>query len=179
MKNWMIFLLILPILTNGQETNKDLIENLASITDIPYIGKYGELGCGDVIFWELVEKKLEIVPLLIEKVNDTTKVNVYVPNFGGKYTVGDAAYVVISEIIKGIPTFELLDIEFDNEGCGYCAYWFHLRSSVENRNKFQKALSNWYKKNKNRLIWVEDNHILTGDCGGVHPNKGHYKVENT
>ncbi len=177
MKYLIIFLLILPIFTHGQETNKDLVENMKNIADLPYIGKYGELGCGDVIFWKLVKKKLEIVPLLIEKVNDTTKVNVYVPNFGGKYTVGDAAYVAISEIIKGIPTFDLLDVEFDREGCGYCSYYFHLRSSVAHRNKFQKALSKWYGKNNKKLIWIEDNRILTGDCSGEHPNKGHYIVQ--
>ena len=177
MKNWILILLILPMFSYGQQTNENLVEDVKNITGLPYIGKYGGVGCGDDIFWKLVEKKLEIVPLLIEKMNDTTKISVFVPNFGGKYTVADAAYLIISEIIKEIPTFELLGVEFDNEECGYCSYWFHLRSNIMNRNKFQKALSKWYGKNMKKLIWIEDNQILTGDCSGEHPNGGHYKVK--
>jgi hypothetical protein len=83
----------------------------------------------------------------------------------------------LQEIIADIPTFELLGIEFDKHGCGYCSYWYHVRENNRNRKNFQKAVRNWYEENKNQLVWVESFHSATGDCFIV-PTKGHYKVQN-
>ena len=178
MKIWIIILLVFPITIYGQQENKILVENMKNIADIPYIGTYEEgTGCGDIIFWEVVKKGQKIIPLLIEKLNDTTEIKVFVPNFGGKYTVADASYIAMTEIIVGIPTFELLGVDFDKDGCGYCSYWFHLRKKPENRVKFQKAVDTWYKKNMKRLLWIKSNQIMSGDCSGKHPNGGHYELK--
>lgn len=60
----------------------------------------------------------------------------------------------LNEIIDGISTFELLGVAFDTPDCGFCAYWNYLRRDIRNRKGFQKAVRNWYKRNKQNLIWV-------------------------
>jgi hypothetical protein len=81
------------------------------------------------------------------------------------------------KIIKDIPTFQLLEIKFDKNGCGYCAYWNHLRKSPAQRIKFQKAVRRWYENNRTYLVWVASSSFLTCDCRGVHPNGGHFELK--
>ncbi|WP_107037181.1 hypothetical protein [Brumimicrobium mesophilum] len=81
------------------------------------------------------------------------------------------------EIIHGIPTFELLGVEFDKEGCGYCSYWQHLNENYQNRKNFKIAVQNWYNFNKDKLIWMENNEFSSCDCSGTHPNKGHFELK--
>lgn len=134
----------------SQVANKKLVDSLKFVRFVPYIENYD-----DPIFWRIVEKGKEIIPNLINKMTDTKKLKeVYVPNFGGEYTVADVAYQALQEIIKDIPTFDLLGVSF-SEDCGYCSYWFHVRASKRNRKKFQHAVREWYEQNKNNLVWVE------------------------
>jgi hypothetical protein len=135
-----------------------------------------EFGCGDNYFWKVVKLKAKVIPFLIEKIADPSMTKATVPNFGGEYTVGDIAYQALGEIIKDIPTFELLGVGFDKTGCGYCSYWQYLRKSEENRIAFSKAVLNWYQKNKSKLVWVMSNKVLTCDCSFDHPNEGHYEL---
>jgi len=164
----------------GQDTYGVKIKNLKSITDMPYICRdtIGTAGCGQIEFWDVVQEGKEIIPFLIEKLSDTTTTPAYVPNFGGNWTVADISFLAIQEIIKGVPTFDLLGVLFDSEGCGYCSYWNHLRLDIKNREAFKKNLSNWYDDIKNRLLWVESDEILTFDCNFSHPNGGHYEIKN-
>jgi hypothetical protein len=132
--------------------------------------------CKDSVFWEIVRKEKAIVPDLINKMTDTRKLKeVYVPFFGGEYTVADVAFVAIQEIIADIPTFELLGVPF-NEECGYCSYWHYVRKSKKNRKNFQKAARKWYEENRDNMVWVESNNSVTGDCFIV-PVKGHYILQ--
>lgn len=160
------------------ELNKviNIIDSLKYIQEMPYTCEM-EL-CGDELYWNSVRLKLNAIEYLIEKLDDTTKTKANVKLFGGQYTVADIAYDVICEIIHDIPTFELLGIPFDKEGCGYCAYWNHLNESYENREKFKESVKNWYYKNKENLIWIESNDFETCDCRGDHPNQGHYSLKN-
>ncbi|MFB6344116.1 hypothetical protein ACE1ET_20525, partial [Saccharicrinis sp. FJH62] len=181
MKLLTYILFLLPCLTSAQTDNKKLVDSLKFVTDMPYICRDTvitnlSVGCGDKIFWETVKQKQNIIPLLIDKLNDTTQTEVSVPNFGGQYTVADIAYRAILEIIKDIPTFELLGVKFDKNGCGYCSYWNHLREDVNNRIKFQTNVRIWYDKNKSSLVWVKSNRFLTCDCAGRHPNGGHFEL---
>jgi hypothetical protein len=112
----------------------------------------------------------------IDKLDDTTSTTANVVLFGGNYTVADIAFTTLTEIIHNIPTFDLLGVPFDQEGCGYCSYWQHLNKDFSNRQKFKEAIINWYHKYKNNLVWVESNDFATCDCRGQHPNSGHYKL---
>jgi len=152
-----------------QDNYKKLTDSLKYVEEVPYIRN-----CDDPIFWRIVSKGLDIVPHLIDKMTDTKQLDYYVPNFGGKYTVADIAYQALEEIIGDIPTFELLGIEFDKSGCGYCTFWWHVRESKKNRKLFLQAVRKWYNDNKDALVWVESSHTVTGDC--FRPGGGHYEV---
>jgi hypothetical protein len=173
-----ILVLFITNLTFGQDSMQIKVDELRNITDMPYICRdtIDKDGCGQTIFWNVVKEKLEIIPYLIDKLDDTTKTCAYVPNTGGKWTVADIAFSAIQEIIVGIPTFDLLGVEFDKNGCGYCAYWFHLGDDIQNRFNFKIKVKDWYLINKNNLIWIKDDRIFTCECSFKHPNGGHYKV---
>ncbi|MBI9059457.1 MAG: hypothetical protein JEZ01_16965 [Labilibaculum sp.] len=157
------------------------INDLQFITDMPYIcrdtiGGENSIGCGDKLFWDIVIEKENAIPLLIESLIDTTKTSAIVPNLPYNYTIADIAYHALQEIIDDIPTFDLLGVEFDKNGCGYCSYWKHL-SIYENRKTFKEDVKIWYAINKKNLRWIKSDKVLTGDCSFSHPNGGHYKLK--
>ena len=151
------------------------VDSLKYVTEMPYICGY-EL-CGDNLFWDVVRMRKGVIELLIDKLDDTTQTNANVALFGGNYKVADIAYVALKEIIHDIPTFELLGVEFEKNGCGYCSYWNHLNENFENRDKFKNAVKNWYFKNKDNLIWIANNKYTSCDCQAKHPNEGHYEIK--
>lgn len=180
----LVFLLALQIVPGVQfiqaQSNKDmLIDSIKLVNQMPYIceqGVPGQLGCGENIFWNLVKRKQEVIPTLIGLLTDTTTTAASVPNIGGQYTVADIAYSAIQEIIHDLPTFELLGVQFDKEGCGYCSYWNHLRSDIKNRKYFQQRLGNWFAENQRNLVWIIGNDFATCDCNFAHPNGGHFEL---
>lgn len=163
----------------GQNNLKDKAEKLKDIPDMPYIceGAINITGCGQAAFWDIVMERDAAIPILLELLDYTTSTIATVPNFGGNWTVGDIAYSALEEIIDGIPTFKLLGIKFDSKGCGYCAYWIHLRENPKNRKTFKANVVKWYNKNQRKLIWVQSNQALTCDCRFNHPNGGHYELK--
>lgn len=179
----LLFLLLsLHLVAQPEKEVKAQVSSLKFVTDMPYScqslnTKERATGCGDSYFWNVVKLKQRAIPYLIERISDPTKSKAVVPNFGGQYTVGDIAYAALQEIIKGIPTFELLGIPFDTEGCGYCSYWQHLRKDQANRKAFKQAVDKWYQANKAKMVWVASTQVLTCDCSFAHPNGGHYKIE--
>ncbi len=174
-KNVTFIFLLLNFVAFSQNNNAKLVDSLTYITEMPYISAdFNENNNG--IFWKVVQQKLEIVPVLIDKLNDTTETDAYVPNFGGKYTVADIALSALIEIID-IPVFDLAGIKFDKTGCGYCSYWNFVRKDYRNRIKFQKAVLRWYRRNKKNLIWVKSNLFTICDCRGKHLNGGHYELK--
>jgi hypothetical protein len=182
MKSLTYVLFLIPCLTLAQTNYYKLVDSLKLVSDMPYICE-GQIpdslsyGCGDKYFWQVVEQKENIIPFLLDKLSDTTMTSAYVPNLGGQYAVADVAYAALEEIIKDIPTFSLLGVKFDKKGCGYCAYWDHLRKNIRNRLKFQANVRKWYNKNKSNLVWVTSNVFLTCDCHGIHPNGGHFELK--
>lgn len=170
--------------TFGQINFKRQVDSLRFVVEMPYIceGQFAPNNnlpnCGDILFWKVVILKDSVIPLLIDRLDDTTTTPATVPNFGYNYTVADIAYVALEEIIHGIPTFKLLGIKFDTKGCGYCSYWQYLNKSSTNRQKFKKAVQKWYDNNKANLIWVSSNDFSSCDCRGQHPNGGHYQLQD-
>lgn len=163
--------MILPISSFGQNDVKEKIDRLKYVEHMPYIC-IAYTKCGDELFWDVVKLKDKGIPFLIEKLNDSTETKAGVVLFGGNYSVADIAYVALKEIIHGIPTFELLGTEFNQNGCGNCNYWDFLRKEYQNRLNFKLAVKKWYHKNKKNLVWVSSNVFSSCDCNGKHPNEG-------
>ena len=165
-----IFILLFFILGINGFSQSIGVEDIKNIQDIPYI-----LNCNDPIFWNLVKQGKQNIPDLIEKLTDETVLKeVFVPMFGGEYTVADASLVILREKIKGIPIFDLIGKKFSKE-CGYCTYWYFVREKKKNRILLQKKLKKWYAENEQKLVWVASENSLTGDC--FSPAKGHYEIE--
>ena len=150
------------------------IDKIYQIEDMPYYPEYS----GDPIFWEMVKEGLKVVPDLLEKIGDTTKTNITVPNFGGYYSIGDISYMVLSKIIKGIPIYEFLNISKEKvDQIGFNAYWNYVRANPENRRNLQIKIKEWYLKNKNDLVWIKDEHEYKGGSNNYprkHPAGGYY-----
>lgn len=162
------------------------VDSLKFVKEMPYmcqdfieVNKRNPLtiGCGDDLYWNTVRLNKNVIELLIDKLDDSTTTEAIVPLFGYNYTVADIAYTVLQELIHNIPTFDLLGVQFDQEGCGYCSYWQHLNKDFSNRQKFKATVKNWYHKNQDNLVWVESNNFATCDCNGKHPNGGHYEFK--
>ena len=172
-KIYLLFIFCLSVSQIYPQKNlKKLVDSLRYVEEVPRIRN-----CDDPIFWRTVAKGLDIVPHLIDKMTDTRPIDIdtYVSGFGGRYAVADIAYQALQEIIADLPTFELLGVSFDEEGCGYCSYWHHVRKSKKNRKNFQYAVRQWYEKHKEMLVWEEGQYSLTGDCS--RPNGGYYRVK--
>lgn len=173
----MILLLLLPLPGFAQQYAKQQVDSLKYITDMPYLCGAGiESGCATQTFWNVVKLKEEAIPLLLDKLDDTTTTRAGVSVFGFYYTVADAAYSALQEIIHGIPTLPLMGIDPAKSACHFCTYWEYLRADYRNRMRFKKAVKKWYKQNTPRLVWVESNTFETCACGTKHPNNGHYAV---
>ncbi|MCE2994417.1 MAG: hypothetical protein ACK5RG_06795 [Cyclobacteriaceae bacterium] len=170
------------IISCGQSMMLELQEVIAQIDSLKYVQEmpYGceNAVCGDQLYWKVIQLGDNGIELLIDKLDDSTPTTAKVVLFGGNFTVADIAYDALNEIIHNIPTFELLGVPFDKAGCGYCAYWNHVRKSDANRRAFKEAVRIWYHQTKNKLVWVESNKFATCECGGKHPNGGHYELDN-
>lgn len=184
MKSILCLLMIITPITFAQTSKLTLpkadkytlsIDSLKFIQEMPYMCETGT--CGDKLYWDAVRLGKYNIEMFIDKLDDTTSTAAPAVLFGGRYTVADIAYSVINEVIHNIPTFDLLGVPFDKEGCGYCAYWQHVNARFSNRQKFKKAVKNWYHKNKDKWVWVENNQFATCDCSGNHPNGGHYELK--
>ena len=183
--------LVERLLKCGQQMKGELtevieqVDSLKYVAEMPFIchdlielysGNVLTSGCGDQQYWNVVGLHTNVIELLIDQLDDSTTTATNVVLFGVNYTVADIACDALSEIIQDIPTFELLGVPFDEEGCGYCAYWQHLNSDFTHRQKFKEAVRNWYFAHKEKLVWIESNHFATCDCSGKHPNGGHYAL---
>lgn len=135
-------------LANSQKD--DLRTEIMNIRTMPYIPELS----GDKEFWEIVKRKVYVIPALIELLDDTVATPAIVPNFGGKYSVGDIAYFIINEIIRNVPTHKIISGEHSSSDAGI--YWIYVRKDFSNRLRFQRRLKNWYLGNRNNLVWVED-----------------------
>jgi hypothetical protein len=175
-----LFILISFISFSCQAQEKLIndVKNLQKIKNMPYIPELS----GDELFWIAVKGKIDIVPILIESLDDTTETLAMVPNFGGNYTVADIAYVVIKEIIHDIPTLSLIDTsKVDAEAGGYWYYWNYVRASIENRKAFKREVKYWFAKNRDSLIWIETKHVYKTSKNwpfksNLHPAGGYYSI---
>jgi hypothetical protein len=180
--------LFILILTHGftkAQVDQRLVDSIRFVSDVPYICRCQTLeqinaspvsltGCGDILFWRLVQQKKNIVSQLLEKLTDTTETKLSVPYVGGQYTVADIAYAVFEEIVKDVPTFVLLGINPENYSSPSYAFWSTVRSE---RAEFKSAVTKWYRNNQENLIWVDSDETLTGDSALKHPSGGHYVVK--
>jgi hypothetical protein len=164
----------------AMDTPADRVARLGTLSEMLYICDdfcAGGDGCGDANYWAVVRDGLDALPLLVDRLDDPTPTTAHVANFGGVYAVGDVALEAISEIVRGIEEFELLNVKFDPV-CGGCSWWAFVRASPANRIRVKKAVGDWLNEAKPRLKWQPSDQFWTVDCVNncVHPAGGHYAM---
>jgi hypothetical protein len=138
----------------SQPGKERIISMLRQIKDMPYLPELS----GDSLYWALAMEGLEIVPDLIDIIDDTTETDMSVPNWGGQYAIGDISFSILQEIIYGLPIMEIIrdkkDYPRDME-MGL-SYYVFVRYNTENRNYLKTNLHCWFAENKEKLIWASD-----------------------
>ncbi len=190
MKYLVVYLILFPYLLNAQIDIKTKIDSLKYVSEIPYaceIIQIGDkpiqkdtfiynIGCGDKLFWDAVRLKDLAIPYLIEQLDNLEETQASFPYQGGQCKVADVSYIVLQEIIHGIPTAQLLNVNPKEFDCGYCYYHLTLQDK-NNRIKFKKQITDWYQTNKDNMVWIPENEFGTCDCSGKHPNGGFYMIK--
>ena len=125
------------------------------------------------MYWELVAEGLEVVPAAIALIDDTTETKAAVPNWGGNYTVGDIAFSIITDMIEDIPVWEM--IQGKKDYLGQNVYFEFVRDNFQNRIFLKTALSQWFAKNRDSLIWMESKDYFTNDHIDPPFVKGYYR----
>jgi hypothetical protein len=170
--------ILLLIALSGASQSCATSHSSKQIQAMPYLPALS----GDKLFWELVTERLDIVPALIQELDNATPTGAPVPNFGGIYTVADVAYHALQEIIRDMPTRDFMQVTPEQEGAGgYWYYWNHLRASQENRALFKAKVARWYDQNKLKLVWVPNTSKQRVSRNWpfeskTHPARGHYTI---
>ena len=114
-----------------------------------------EMEVADPRYLQLVARGLAIVPELAEFLDDPTPTGQSVVLFGGPYARGDVAMEVLSGIIPHVPWLEFLpDAEREQfDSCGFCAYWYFVRDSLENRHIIRRQFLSWFSKHSGQLVF--------------------------
>lgn len=155
------------------------VDRLSAVTDLPYICSdlcRGGPGCGDALFWKVVRDGKLAIPYLVDQLDDATSTGVSVPNFGGKYAVGDVALTAL-EIIVDVPHEALVGVT-QSADCGECAWWKFVRASRENRELLERSVRRFLSEHEERLAWGRPAHIPWLDCveNCEHPAGGSFSV---
>jgi hypothetical protein len=153
--------------TIAQTTDSQLIEKIAQINDMPYIGNFG-----DSLYWKIVTEGLDIVPNLIELIDDTTTTKATIPNWGGYYCVGDIAFSMINDIIFQIPIIDFIQTKTDF--VGEKIYFEFVQDNFQNRAHMKNELSKWFVANKDGLEWVNNKKEFIANHYDPPYIKGHY-----
>lgn len=151
-------LCLMSCLAQQKTSFEKQIRDIAKISSMPYIPELS----GDSLFWKITTNRKEIIPALINHIDDTASTFANVPNFGGVYTIGDVCIRAIKEIIFDFPTIKL--IEKDSSVIaekGFGVYWEYVRKSIENRRSLKKIVTKWYKENEQKLVWVDDERLYS------------------
>ena len=146
-------------------------QNVANIKEMPYIPELS----GDTTYWEIVKGGIDTIPMLIKHLDDTTKTQAPVPNFGGYYTVGDVCWSAILKIIRDVPTNQFIPKDI--------TYWMFVRESRKNRKILKRKFKKWFYQNKDKLIWVKDTMRYRTPQDWKYPNNlnpagGYFIIEN-
>ena len=138
-----IFILYFPTRSHGQtSTIRSLVDSLGLISE-------NHLDCSSRIYWQVVAKGKLAIPILIDKLNDTTKTNVSFSCKNAALNVGEVAYLALNEIAE-LPIFVITQKQFDvvENGC-----WNFYKYLFDNKNKphFQELVRNWYSINQSNF----------------------------
>jgi hypothetical protein len=114
------------------------------ISELCYM-KTDTLDCSADVYWKIIKRGKEYIPLLIEGLTDTTKTNIYNYCKKGKLNTGEVCYFALEEIAE-FPAYVVTHIEFDliTDGC-----WNFYEYLYDNKYKqeYQNMVKSFYSNN--------------------------------
>lgn len=109
------------------------------------------LDCKAHLYWRIIAQGKKVIPFLIDKLTDTTKTNVRWHCKKSRLNVGEIAQFALEEIAS-FPAFLVTNIQYDliyadetGKGCWNFYDFFIINA---NKSRYQKNMSEWYKKEK-------------------------------
>jgi hypothetical protein len=109
--------------------------------------KSNSLDCSADIYWRIIRRGKESIPLLIESLNNTTMTHVYHHCKKGKLNVGEVSYFALEELSE-FPAFVVTKIQFDVIDEHGCSSFFDYLFDDKNKNEYQKMVRDFYASNK-------------------------------
>ncbi|MFP9099978.1 hypothetical protein ACLI09_13090 [Flavobacterium sp. RHBU_24] len=180
-----LLLLQISVITTAQKRIAGIISNVRYVTDVPQgmaeipdgTDKFVyNAGCGDHLFWQVVNIRLQAVPQLISMVDDMTVSQAKLPSRDGYYRTGDVALIALKEIIHNIPLETLSGLKMADFAAPYYFYEQGLKDKAT-RTALKEALLKWYSENQKAIIFKKGQSYGNCDCFGKHPVGGAYYFE--
>jgi hypothetical protein len=105
------------------------------------------LDCKADLYWRIIAKNEKVIPVLINKLSDSTETNISHPCKLTKLNVAEVAYFALQQIAF-FPTFVITHIQFDFSYGNGCWSFFDYFFNNANKKHYQDLLRQWYDKNK-------------------------------
>jgi hypothetical protein len=180
---------------SAKPNKKQILSMLHQIKEMPYL----ELS-GDSLYWALAKEGLEIVPDLIDLIDNGKVTQMTAYNIPYNYTIGDISIHILDEIIHGMfgisediikkhKDYKRIRNHCTDVGSAWVDYFCFVNLYKKNRIYLKKELHSWFAENKEKLIWVEhkqefsrSNFSWKADNyynGAYHyPTRGYYKLKD-
>jgi hypothetical protein len=116
------------------------------VDSIQYL-KVDTLDCNASLYWRIVAKGENAIPILIEKLDDTTLTNISHKCKTTKLNVGEVAYFALQQIAF-FPAYTITKIEFDVVYVNGCWSFFDYFFNNANKKNYKDLVRKWYFDNK-------------------------------
>lgn len=123
------------------------------------------------IYWRVVANGENVIPYLIDRIDDTTATRATDKCKTANLCVGDLCYYALIEIMP-ISLFAVSGQQFDtySNGCNLgVVEWID-----KNRQRFKSDLRQWYYTEKTSLVWVRFKGTELTDCRKINKINGWY-----
>jgi len=164
--NPIIFLL--PKLIFGQTNNIQLkIDSLKYLNLEPF-------PCNS-IYWRVISTGKDAIPILIDKLTDTTNTKISLICKSVNVKIGDISFDVLTQIFN-IPLYYVTKQQFDfidQYGCQHGVYKY----LDNNREKFKSQILDYYNKYKLELKFVKYDEGYKNECKIVNNIYGYYDID--
>ncbi len=162
-----IFSFIISSFALGQNNIRDQIDSLRYLKNQPF-------DCNS-IYWKVVASGKEAIPILIEKLTDTTPTQIKLTCKSANVKLGDICYVALEEIFN-FPIFYITKRQFDfydEKGCRV-GVLDHLDS---HRQEYKEQIENYYLRFKSDLKYVKYDKSYKNICKEKNKISGYYDID--
>lgn len=141
------------------------------ISQLPEM-KTDTIDCSADVYWRIIKRGKESIPLLIESLTDTTMTNIYDHCKKGNLNVGEISYFALEELAE-FPAFVVTHIQFDVVNEHGCWSFFDYLFDNKNKPEFQKMVRTFYQTNTYKFEEFEKSEL--NDCYKKYKILGKYK----